>query len=636
MKHVIIGTAGHVDHGKTTLIKALTGINADRLKEEQERGLTIDIGFAWFDLPSGRRAGIVDVPGHEKFIKNMLAGAIGIDIVVLVIAADEGIMPQTQEHLNILSLLEVKNGLVALTKMDMVEEEWLELVQEDIREQLQDSFLADSPIVPVSAITGDGLDRLIAEIDQLTQETEAKNTEHEFRLPIDRAFSVRGFGTVVTGTLLEGTIKVGDLAEIQPLMKKTRVRTIQNHGVSSDRAFAGQRVALNLADVTVEDCHRGQVLAAPGLLRPTMMLDVMLKLLPDAERSLKHWDRIRLYSGTSEALGRVVLFGRDEIWPGEEIPVQLRLEKSVVALRDDRFVIRSYSPLKTIGGGHIIDAHPTKKRRFRDGVIENLQLRATGSAAEVMIQSLTDVKKLLFTRSEALKLSGLRDGEQALEELLSNDLAIQISQDNGEYVVLADQLDHVRAQIVNFLTAFHKQWPMREGVVRAEIRSRFLEDVSARLYQQVIVLLGETGEIVDNGEYVQLVGHKVEFSGQYGIWKEQILATLTKAAFSPPSLSDLATELHIPLDSLTEIYKSLTNSGDMHKIGDGYWLLTAQYEAALQILVEYLQVHGTIDLATFRNLLDTSRKYALPLLEYFDQLKITKRRDNERVLIKRK
>ncbi len=633
MKHVIVGTAGHVDHGKSTLIRSLTGIDPDRLKEEKQRGLTIDIGFAWFDLPSGRRAGIVDVPGHEKFIKNMLAGAIGFDVVLLVIAADEGIMPQTREHLNILNLLNLQNGLVALTKIDMVDDEWRELVMEEIAEQLQGTFLEHAPIVPVSAPEGLGLDNLIAEIDTLTEESGSRNTECEFRMPIDRSFSIKGFGTVVTGTLMEGRIEVGAAAEVQPLSRKTRIRNIQVHGKKEKLASAGQRVALNLTDVSVEECQRGQVLSAPRLLKPTMMLDVMLKLLPDTTRTLKHWDRIRLYTGTAEILGRIVLFGRDEMWPGEELPVQVRLEESLVALREDRFVIRSYSPLETIGGGHIIDANPTKKRRFRKGIVEDLQLRASGRSADIMLEGLLRATDVVFEAQLALKESGLRDAEQALAELLQDNRVILFRVDKIEFLVAIAKLEAVRKRIIKFLEDYHRQWPLRAGASRAEIRSRFLSGISSRVYQQLIVLISETGEIDDTGEYVRLANHDVEFTGKYEKWRGEIITVLNSGAFSPLGVDDLAGEIKVKVDIIREILAAMSNKKEIIKINENLYFLQIRYDEALNILVAYLQEHGTIDLATFRNLLNTSRKYALPLLELFDQQKITRREGDVRVLV---
>ncbi|MGE5679044.1 MAG: selenocysteine-specific translation elongation factor, partial [Pseudomonadota bacterium] len=347
MKNVIIGTAGHIDHGKTTLIKALTGRDTDRLREEKERGISIELGFTYFDLPSGRRAGIIDVPGHEKFIKNMLAGAGGIDVVVFVIAADEGVMPQTREHLNILSLLKVKKGIIALTKKDMVDEEWLDMIIEQVRDEVQDSFLKDAKIIPVSSTTGEGLKELIAEIDTVTEVVEEKDTHEVFRLPVDRVFTITGFGTVVTGTLISGSISEGDRVEIYPGRSETRVRSIQVHEKSVKTAYAGQRVAVNIANVKLDEIARGDILAKPGSMEPTMMLDARLEMLKSDDKSIDNRDRLRFYHGTSEIMCRVVLLDREELEPGDSAFVQLRLEEETACMKGDRFVIRTYSPMLT-------------------------------------------------------------------------------------------------------------------------------------------------------------------------------------------------------------------------------------------------------------------------------------------------
>src|SRR6056297_577803 len=485
MKHIIVGTAGHVDHGKSTLIRALTGINPDRLKEEQQRGLTIDIGFAYFDLPSGRRAGIVDVPGHEKFVKNMLAGAIGFDAVILVIAADEGIMPQTKEHLNILSLLDVKNGIVALTKIDMVEDEWVELISEEIKEQLQGTFLEEAPVVPVSAIKGIGLDTLGKYLDELTANATTRNQEMPFRLPIDRSFPIKGFGTVVTGTLIEGTISVGDVAEIEPLGKETKIRNIQVHGEKSKKAFAGQRVALNLADVTVEECERGQVLAYKDLIKPTLMLDVSFKLLKDAPRPLNHWDRVRVHVGTSEVLARVALIGADTLIPGQEALLQLRLEEKVAVLRDDHYVLRAYSPVETIGGGKILDPNPTKKRRFSENVIEKLELQAHGKLEDILLVEIEDSNRLVLSKDEIITESSLRSPLEVLEELIINDKVGKIEA-NKTYYYSQNTIKELDREIVEFLTNYHKEWPLRLGIPVAEANSRFAENINSKVFQEIL------------------------------------------------------------------------------------------------------------------------------------------------------
>ncbi|MFP4457376.1 MAG: selenocysteine-specific translation elongation factor [Clostridia bacterium] len=632
MKHIIVGTAGHVDHGKSTLIRALTGINPDRLKEEQQRGLTIDIGFAYFDLPSGRRAGIVDVPGHEKFVKNMLAGAIGFDVVILVIAADEGIMPQTREHLNILSLLDVKKGIVALSKVDMVEEEWVELISEEIREQLEGTFLEKAPIVPIAALKGEGLDILGNYLDDLTEQTVTRNQDMPFRLPIDRSFPIKGFGTVVTGTLMEGTISVGDIAEIQPLDKETKIRNIQVHGDKSKQAFAGQRVALNLADVTVEECERGEVLAKKGLLEPTMMLDVSFKLLKDAPRPVNHWDRVRVHIGTSEVLARIALIGKATLLPGEEALLQLRLEEKVAVLRDDHYVLRSYSPIETIGGGKVIDPNPTKKKRFSDNVIEKMELKAHGSLEDILLVEIKQSRKPILSEDEIVKKSSLREPLEIVKNLVDNKEVGKI-ESNKTYYFSYEILKELSGEIVRFLKDYHKKWPLRLGVPLAEGNSRFAENVNSRIFQELITEIEKMGLIVLDNNYLRLKDHKVTFEGENKILHEKIIELFRKEKYSPPEPTNIASQLNISEQRCLELVEAMNRQDEIVKINQDFYLLESLYKTSKERLVKYLENEESIDLGEFRNLLDTSRKYALPLLEHFDYIGLTKRRDdNTRVL----
>ena len=375
MKHIIVGTAGHIDHGKTTLIKALTGRETDTLDEEKKRGISINLGFTFFDLPSGKRVGIVDVPGHEKFIKNMLAGASGLDMVMLVVAADEGVMPQTVEHIDILSFLNIKNGLIVLTKSDMVEPEFRELVKEDIKERMKGTFLEDAEILEVDSVSKRGIPELIQKLDDMSEQIEEKNENSPARLNIDRVFTIKGHGTVVTGTLLEGKISVDDDLVVYPENLKAKIRSIQVHGEDENTAYAGQRTAINISNVKKDEIGRGDVLAAPDSLEESMMLDVKMNIIKHVDKTLKHWDRLRLYHGTREILCRAVPLDKEEIAPGENGFVQLRLEESIVSKKGDTFVVRSYSPMATIGGGVIIDASPKKHKRFDEDVIEALKVK---------------------------------------------------------------------------------------------------------------------------------------------------------------------------------------------------------------------------------------------------------------------
>ena len=437
MKHIIIGTAGHIDHGKTTLIKALTGCNTDRWKEEQERGITIDLGFAFFDLPNGDRAGIVDVPGHEKFIHNMVTGVCGMDMVLLVIAADEGIMPQTKEHMDILHLLGIQKCIVVLNKMDLVDPEWLELMEEEVRDQLQDTFLKDAPVVKVSAVTGEGLKELTDEIVKMeTSEVQEKEIHTIPRLPIDRVFTISGFGTIVTGTLISGIIRKDDTLQLYPWNAPCKVRNIQVHGKNVDECSAGQRVAVNLTGIKKEDISRGDVLASPNSMKGTTLLDVKLKILKDSNRIVKNRSRLHLFTGTSEVLCRAILLDRDEVKAGEECFAQLRLEQELALRKGDRFVVRFYSPMETIGGGEVLEPNPKAKRRFKEEALEELRRKEAGSSVDVVQMHVKSHRDTLITITELAKLTALSEEEirQDVSELEDGSEAFVFPMKKDTYV----------------------------------------------------------------------------------------------------------------------------------------------------------------------------------------------------------
>ena len=419
MKNIIIGTAGHIDHGKTTLIKALTGRNTDRWEEEQRRGITIDLGFTWFDLKNGDRVGIIDVPGHEKFINNMVAGVVGMDLVMLVVAADEGIMPQTREHMDILGLLGIKKSILVLNKCDLVDEEWLELVEEEIQEELKGTFLEDAPVVRVSAATGQGLEELTDTIIRvMADEVEEKDTQTIPRLPIDRVFTLSGFGTIITGTLISGTISKEDVLEMYPIGKECKIRSIQVHGQDKDKCYAGQRVAINLSNIKKKEIHRGCVIAPKNSMKNTDLLDVKLSVLPDSMRIVTNHER-HLYTGTSEILCRAVLLDKEEIGPGESGLVQLRLEEEIALKRGDRFVVRFYSPMETIGGGVVLEPNPVRKKRFDEKAIEELKKKESGSLADVMELHIKQHADTMITMAELAKIMAhsVDELQEYLEEL---------------------------------------------------------------------------------------------------------------------------------------------------------------------------------------------------------------------------
>jgi selenocysteine-specific elongation factor SelB len=487
MRNIIIGTAGHIDHGKTTLIKALTGRETDRWEEEKRRGITIDLGFTYFDLPDGSKAGIVDVPGHEKFIKNMLAGVVGMDMVLLVIAADEGIMPQTTEHLNILNLLGVENGIVVLTKCDLAEKEWISLVKEDITESLGSTFLEGAPIVEVSSKTGYGIDKLIEEISKIADKSiKERELNTIARLPIDRVFSMTGFGTVITGTLISGILNKGDEVEIYPVNKLCRIRNIQVHSSDVEKAYAGQRTAINLSNIKKTDIYRGCVIAPVNSMRNTKMLDVKLNLLKDSKRVVINRSRLHFYTGTSEILARVVLLDRDELTPGESCYAQLRLEEEIAVRRGDKFIVRFYSPLETIGGGEIIEPVPKKRKRFDEDLIEELKVKEKGSGADVIEKIIKEAKDLISVSSLA-KTTALTEAEVKENiELLDQEERISLfAVKNEKYVWHKSFERELEESLEKYLFAYHKDNKYAKGAKKSEIKSKFLPDLKQILFAAI-------------------------------------------------------------------------------------------------------------------------------------------------------
>lgn len=634
MKHVIIGTAGHIDHGKTTLIRALTGRNTDRLKEEQARGISIELGFTYFDLPSGQRAGIIDVPGHEKFIKNMLAGVIGIDIVLLVVAADEGIMPQTTEHLSILDLIGIKKGFVVITKSDMVDEEWIELVEEEVHNEIKGTFLEDSPILRVSSTKGEGIKEVIQLIDQYAEELEEKEVTEMPRLPVDRVFSKSGFGTVVTGTLLSGMFKVGDEVQIFPGDSKARIRTLQVHDNDADIAYGGQRVAVNLAGIKKDDIHRGSVIAPVNSMTDTMMLDVKVKLLKSLDRSIENRTRLKLYLGTEEILCRIVLLDKEELLPGEEAYAQLRLEEKVVAKRGDRFILRFYSPMFTIGGGEILEPNPEKKKRFDEESLEELKIKELGDSKDVL-------ENIIQSRSKdfpSLKDISLNTG--ILEENLIEDLN-ELS-DSGNIIVFSLNKDihpiHinyyniVKGKICSELKTFHEKYPLRLGMPKEEIRSKYLRTAKTRIADMLIEKLIEENLIEQNFDLVKLAGFEPKYSKEQEKIRGDILESYNN--FLPPRKEELFEQLKIKKDDLEEVFSTLIINKELIRVADDVYIRSDLFDKAVELLKEFLSNNGSITIGEYRDLLNTNRKVTLGLLEYCDQLKITKRDGEKRILTK--
>lgn len=620
MKNVIIGTAGHIDHGKTTLIKALTGKDTDRLKEEKLRGMTTDLGFAYLDLPSGIRAGIIDVPGHEKFIKNMLAGAHGIDIVMMVIAADEGIMPQTVEHLQIISLLDVKKGIVVLTKCDLVDDEWLTLVEEEVREALKGTVLENAPFVPVSSTTGKGLDKLVAELDNLAQSIEERSHDGIFRMPIDRVFTVQGHGTVVTGTMISGTLKVGDEVVVYPKMLSSRVRSIQVYGEPVEAAYAGQRTAVNLSNVKVEELDRGDVIAPKGALVPSRVLDVKLILLNNV-KPLKNRSRIRFYVGASEVMGRVVLLDRDELSAGESCYAQMQLESFVCVLYGDRFVLRSYSPMETIGGGVVLVPNARKHKRYKDQIIDELQnIEHKGKTFQV--------EKAIYESGVAWTLDELAKKFGVVEEVLAaSENLVKVHYGTSAYVYHKQRYEKLKEEVRRLLEDYHKRFPLKDGMPKEELKEKVLREAKSKQFDVMLWLMEQDGLIQAREQVVWLKGFTATLSPKDQQIRERILKELSVSRFKP-----LKEEEILKSTSEAPVLHFLVKTGDVVKLPSGEYLAGAAVEEAKALLVNYLKEHGQITLGAFRDMLGVSRRDALALLEYFDAVRVTKRSGDTRVL----
>jgi selenocysteine-specific elongation factor len=632
MKQVVMGTAGHIDHGKTQLVKTLTGIDTDRLKEEKERGITIDLGFAHLMYEDGTEVGVIDVPGHERFVRNMLAGVGGIDLVMLVIAADEGVMPQTREHLAICQLLRVKEGLVALTKADLVDEDWLELVSEDTREFLKGTFLEGKPIVPVSAKTGQGIDELKRVLQALVARVPPKQLEGKFRLPVDRVFTIRGFGTVVTGTLFSGTIRVEDRIEIYPKGIEAKIRGLQVHNASVPEAVAGQRTAINLQGIDKVELERGDVLGHPGEFAPTFMLDAVLQHLSDAPRPLRHRARVRLHVGTSEIMGRVILLDRDELAPGEEAYVQLRLEEPAIVLPRDRFVIRSYSPVQTIGGGILLDAQASKHRRGEAGLAAHFRLLAEGSPEEIFSHHLRQATHQGLRLSEFLPRTELSESRlrQVATTLQRAGRLRAVNADMAWYLH-AEALDSLTRELRRHLETFHRQNPLKPNIASEELRAK-VRGLGERVCLMALEELRQQGVVVVERDRVRLATHQVALDDTRERILNELEAEFLAAGYQPPRVEDLFAKLNIGKGHDKALLQVLLDQGRAVRLKENVVFHRANLAKAETLLVQYLRDHREITPIEFKDLLGISRKYAIPMLEYFDSQKITIRVGDKRIL----
>jgi len=626
--YVIVGTAGHVDHGKTALIKALTGVDTDRLQEEQERGISIELGFAPFRLPSGRLAGVVDVPGHEKFIHNMLAGIGGIDLVLLVVDVSEGVMPQTREHVEIMQLLRISCGAVVLTKTDLAEDpDWLDLVEEEVRESLAGTFLENAPYVRVSALTGAGLTELREVIDNLTGKVPERDKFAPLRLPVDRVFSMTGFGTVVTGTMLSGRIAVGENVEILPLGRQSRVRQLQVYGEEVTEAVAGMRVAVNLSGVEQEALQRGSVLARPGFLTAVSLLDARLFLLAGARKQLKNLARVHVYLGTGRAVGRVALLDCSELAPGQTALVQLRLEKELVAHRGDRFIIRSYSPMTTIGGGQVLQGGTRRMKRFKEEVLSDLAALEKGDPAAPLLQRLRREAVLSLRTLE--KESGLT--AEQLHQLLERLEKEQSVERVGELLADSAAMREWREKILATLTHFHARNRLAAGMSRAELKASQPNLVPQKVYDYLLAGLELLEKITVREDLVAGAGHRPLPDSREAALLEQIEQLYRQSGFSPPTFREAAERYGLKADHADSLFNYLTFQGRLVRLDDQLALHQDYFVRARELLREHFRANKTLSAAEFRDLLGTSRKFVLPLLEKFDHLKLTRRQGMERV-----
>lgn len=631
MKNIIVGTAGHIDHGKTTLIKALTGRNTDRWEEEQRRGITIDLGFTYFDLKNGDRVGIIDVPGHEKFINNMVAGVVGMDLVLLVVAADEGIMPQTREHMDILGLLGIEKSILVINKCDLVDEEWLELVEEEIQEELEGTFLEGAPVVKVSAATGQGLDELTDTIQQLmSDEVVAKDTQTIPRLPIDRAFTLSGFGTIITGTLISGTITREDVLEMYPIGKECKIRNIQVHGQSQDKCYAGQRVAINLSNVKKKEIRRGCVLAPKNSMKNTDLLDVKLKVLEDSMRILTNHERLHLYTGTSEILCRAVLLDKEQIGPGEEGLVQLRLEEEIAVKRGDRFVVRFYSPMETIGGGIVLEPNPVRKKRFDAQAIEELKKKESGSLGDVMELQIKEHGDTMITLAELAKVMAhsVDELKEYLEELEESGTIFVFPMKKDTYLWHRDSEFAVRQKIEETLQKYHSEHPYRYGMKKAEIHNTFLKKIKPNIFDAYIERMTEENVYGRREEYLSLPGYEVPKDAMYLQTEKLIEDTFEKAGYDFVRFSEIDFG-KIPRQTAEDVVLMMIDEGKVLRINEEMFTMKHLMDEAKEKIQNHLKEENLITIAQVRDMFSTSRKSAKPILEYMDSIKVTKKTGGE-------
>ncbi len=632
---VIMGTAGHIDHGKTSLIKALTGINCDRLAEEQKRGITIELGFAYLDLRPDMRLGIIDVPGHERFVKNMVAGAAGIDFVLLVIAADEGIMPQTREHLEICSLLGIRAGLVALTKTDMVEPEWLELVREEVEAYLAGSFLDGSPIVPVSAHTGSGLDDLRGCITELAASFAPDRRSDLFRLPLDRVFTMKGHGTVITGTSISGSLRVGEDVEIYPAGLKSKVRGLQVHGAAADVARAGERTAVNLHSLDVDDLERGEVLAHPQTLFPSPVWDVELTCLSSSPNPLKHRTEVHFHHGSREILAKLFFLDRDKLEPGETALCQVRFSRPLPGVFGDRCIVRSFSPLMTVAGGRIVNPLGRKVKRHSSD-LATLQALGRMSGEELLLAQLSLAGRTGLTVSELRIMTDMESKmlDKTLQLLGGRQQAFQFDKDDKRYVSGA-VLDGLGASCLLYLGEYHRREPMRQGVSRAELTTSFGQGMHPKLVHFLIERLVKAGSVVLENDLVRLPDHVVSLASDQSGLRSLMESVYVRAGLTPPTTKAFLEDNSLQAKDVAQMYRLLQEEGVLVKISEEFYYSRAAMDDIIGRVRGFFATNQEMGPQDFRDLTELTRKFAIPVLEYLDKEKITMRIGDKRQLRKR-
>ncbi|EHK4067740.1 selenocysteine-specific translation elongation factor [Listeria monocytogenes] len=627
MSTIVVGTAGHIDHGKTTLIKALTGIETDTTKEEKNRGMSINLGFAYLDLPNGERVGIVDVPGHEKFIKNMVAGLPGIDIALLIIDAGEGIMPQTKEHIDILTLLGIQHFIIVLTKVGTIDEELRELVMEDIHSYIQGTILEHATIIETDAVEQIGLEVLKEMITKMSSAIENKrNVNASPRLNIDRVFSVKGFGTVVTGTLIEGVCCVGDELIIYPSERRARIRGIQVHEKAVKQAIAGQRTALNIANLSTHEVAKGEVIAEAKQLAVTWMLDVKLTCLPSFPKGLQLWERVRVLIGTKEVMARVVPIGIEQLAAGEAGFLQLRLEEQVAVKAGDHFILRSYSPMRTIGGGVILDANPSKHRRFHTEIIESLQVKEKGSLEDVLADFLKNKNEIFTPVSQMLTYTS--ESQANIEKILAEwENAGRVFHYQKGWIH-HEKYQIVRDKILDQLNAYHKKYRLRMGMPKEEIYILWKQEMSAKELQFLLTQCVKEKKLKECNQLYANMTFNVKLNSYQEKEKARILMSLEKSRFTPIKVEDLL----VNNPTATEVLESMADKEVVYLTHE-YVLLQSMYQQAIEQVQVYIRKNGAMTLADFRDLTSSSRKSSMLILEALDKANITKRVENKRKLV---